>query len=56
MDEPMKCPPFHGMRVHSETAAAKMEYQRKSYYSSSEGCHRQITQDPRRYAVQRGMA
>ena len=43
--------PVCGMEIDSAAAAASEEYQGKTYYSCSEGCHQRFVAAPEQYAV-----
>jgi YHS domain-containing protein len=45
----MEKDPVCGMQVDSTKAAAKSEYQGKTYYFCCEGCKRKFDQNPERY-------
>lgn len=42
--------PVCNMDVDPKTAAAKMEYQGKTYYFCSKGCKNAFDRDPQKYA------
>jgi YHS domain-containing protein len=43
--------PVCGMEIDSAAAAASEEYQGKTYYFCSEGCHQRFVAAPEQYAV-----
>ena len=43
--------PVCGMEIDSAEAAASEEYQGKTHYFCSEGCHQQFVAAPEQYAV-----
>ena len=43
--------PVCGMEIDSATAAASEEYEGKTYYFCSEGCHQRFVAAPEQYAV-----
>ena len=43
--------PVCGMEIDSAAAAASEEYQGKTYYFCSEGCHQRFVATPEQYAV-----
>ena len=43
--------PVCGMEIDSAAAAASEEYQGKTYYFYSEGCHQRFVAAPEQYAV-----
>lgn len=45
----MERDPVCGMMVDPKTAAAKMEYQGKTYYFCSPGCKSDFEKDPQQY-------
>ena len=48
----MALDPVCGMEVDEQQAAAKSEYQGKTYYFCSPSCKRQFDKDPERYLGQ----
>lgn len=42
--------PVCGMEIEAETAAAKAEYQGKTYYFCMQGCRDKFVADPAKYA------
>ena len=43
--------PVCGMEIDSAAAAASEEFQGKTYYFCSEGCHQRFVAAPEQYAV-----
>lgn len=43
--------PVCGMQIKVEKAAAKVEYQGKTYYFCTHVCHQQFEQEPARYVA-----
>lgn len=48
--------PVCGMRVDPNEAAAKMEFEGRTYYFCSEDCRHKFELNPREYALPRGTA